>query len=162
MQHRHSQVFLQQHLPQGPLRGTPPKVALIGSLLVAALVLALVLTKSAILWLPLGVLAVVAAIGLRTGWGVPDAMRTTSYEVDRHGLWRQRRSRRKLLIGRAELTSVEVYRTRVNEVVRIELRSRTRQVPLEGLENMEAFVQDLHRQFPNLPLQDHRPGDPRM
>jgi len=160
MQHRHSEGFLQQQLPRDFFSGVRPVATALGVLALLALV-TVPLAGWASFWVLIAVLGAATVFGVRTGWGRPAAMRVISYEVDRHGLWRQRRSRRKLLLGRAELASIEVYRTRLNEISRVELRSRTRRVQLEGLENMESFVQDLRQQFPRAPLQEHRPGDPR-
>lgn len=159
MQHRHSEPYLQQQLPHDLLAGVRPGAAAVAVFVLLAVVLVSLSAGWSLLWVLLAAAAALAVFGVRSGWGQPAAMRVTSYEVDRHCLWRQRRSRRKLLLGRAELVSIEVFRSRFNEVTSVELRTRTRQLPLEGLENMDAFVQDLHRQFPRIPVQEHRPGD---
>ncbi|NKI94705.1 hypothetical protein [Rhizobacter sp. SG703] len=89
----------------------------------------------------------------------PEALRTTTFEIDRHGLWRQTESSRQLMIGSAELVSIEVFRSRVNELLRIELRSQSQALEVQGLEDMDQFSADLRQQFPRVPFNVHRPSD---
>lgn len=101
--------------------------------------------------------AAVLIVLIRRVFQKPEALRTTSFEVDRHGLWRQTSGSKELMVGRAELISIEVFRSRLNEVLRVELQSRSRTLEVRGLENMERFSADLRQQFPRVQFSVHRP-----
>jgi hypothetical protein len=93
-----------------------------------------------------------------------DRMRSMMVEVNRQGLWRQTRRTRDLLLGRAEFVSIDVFKSRVNEILCVELNGKHRSVRVQGLDYMDRFVDDLRQQFPNLIIDEHRsdedPGRP--
>jgi hypothetical protein len=78
----------------------------------------------------------------------PEALRETTFEVNRHGLWRQTNASRTLLLGKAEPLSIEVFRSRLNVVLRVELRTKSKTLQVQGLEDMERFCQELRSNMP--------------
>src|SRR5262249_30250518 len=88
-----------------------------------------------------------------------DRMRSMMVEVNRPGLWRRTRRTRDLLLGRAEFVSIDVFKSRVNETLCVELNGKHRSVRVQGLEYMDGFVDDLRQQFRTLIIKDRRPGE---
>ena len=88
-----------------------------------------------------------------------ELMRTMIVEVNHHGLWRQTNEARDLLMGRAELRSVEVFKSRVNDIVHVELEGEVRRVRVQGLESMYHFAEDLRATFPGAAFREHRLGE---
>jgi hypothetical protein len=87
-------------------------------------------------------------IGVRRFFRPPEDLRSTVAEVDRNGLWRETARSRTLMFGRAELRSISVYKSSLNDIYRVVLHGPARTLRVEGLENMYAFVQDLRSMFP--------------
>jgi hypothetical protein len=162
MQHKYSAEFLDARLG-------PPSVGvtrLLGISTTAASVLALVhwqlgglgtarLAEVAT-YLVVVVLLMSVAIVARRALRPSDKLRTMVTEIDRHGLWQRSAENRRLAIGRAELVSVAVFKSRRDDVLWVTLKGRSRAVRIEGLESMHAFVKELRLAFPDVAVTEHR------
>lgn len=78
--------------------------------------------------------------------------RTASFEIDEKGVWRKSRSGAELLIEKRQLFSIGVYRRSSGQVVKLVLVGRKRSVEVEGLVSMDAFLDDLTRAYPRVPV----------
>jgi hypothetical protein len=162
MQHQYSEMYLRELLPSPSYQ----TYRLIGAGVACCIGVAGTLWKSGpqepqhiagfLFYLLLSALVAILVVLIRRVFRKPEALRTTAFEIDRHGLWRQSRSTRKLMLGRAELASIEAVRSRLNEVLRIELQSRSKRLQVQGLENMERFLDDLRVNFPHVTINVHR------
>lgn len=59
-------------------------------------------------------------------------------------------------MGRAELRSVEVFKSCINDIIHVELEGRVRRVRVQGLESMYHFAEDLRATFPGAAFREHR------
>ena len=162
MQHQYSDAYLRELLPAPSFQ----TYRLIGAGVACSIGVVGMLWKSGpqepkhiagfLFYLLLSALFAILVVLIRRIFRKPEALRTTAFEVDRHGLWRRSRRTRKLMLGRAELASIEAVRSRLNEVLRVELQSRSKHLQVQGLENMESFLEDLREHFPHVTVNVHR------
>ncbi|OSZ71554.1 hypothetical protein [Hydrogenophaga sp.] len=78
--------------------------------------------------------------------------RTAVFEIDQQGVWRKSKRGAELLIEKRQLFSIGVYRRSSREVAKLVLVGRKRSVEVEGLVSMDAFLDDLTRAYPTVPV----------
>jgi hypothetical protein len=98
----------------------------------------------------LGFLLSALIIGIRRLF-VPPAplIKAATFEIDRHGLWRETPKSRDLLFGAHEMAVIQVHRTStLADPVRIELHGPVRRLEVHSLDSMWTFLEELKAAFP--------------
>lgn len=98
----------------------------------------------------LGCLLGALMVGIRRLF-VPPAplIKAATFDIDRHGLWRETPNSRDLLFGAHEMAVIKVHRTSpLADPVRIELHGPVRHLEVHSLDAMWTFLEELKATFP--------------
>jgi hypothetical protein len=107
------------------------------------------------------VLAIVMICLAPIGWLLFKAFRliwpeslwkSAAFEIDGQGVWRTSLKGREMLISKRDVASIAVHRSSNHEIFKLTLIGRKHTVEVQGLVSSEAFLVDLMRMFPDVPV----------